>query len=95
VTGHGVSARLSQATKQKVHRARQVNWSKTEKPSWLTEDFYRKEILPKLGKVIIGNIATALEVSYPYASRIRSGRYLPHPRHWQALAQLAGVSVMR
>jgi len=27
-----------------------------------------------------------------YVGRIRAGRRRPHPRHWQALAKLAGVS---
>jgi hypothetical protein len=28
----------------------------------------------------------------PYAAEIRAGRRRPHPRHWQALAKLAGIS---
>jgi hypothetical protein len=28
----------------------------------------------------------------PYAAEIRAGRRRPHPRHWEALAKLAGVS---
>jgi hypothetical protein len=28
----------------------------------------------------------------PYAAYIRKGRYRPHPRHWKAMAELAGVS---
>jgi hypothetical protein len=27
-----------------------------------------------------------------YAADIRAGRRRPHPRHWQALAQLVGAS---
>ena len=38
----------------------------------------------------IGNYGGQL-ASIPYASAIRSGRRVPHPRHWQALAQLVGV----
>ena len=37
-------------------------------------------------------IASALGVSGPYAAEIRAGRCLPHPRHWQTLARLVGVS---
>jgi hypothetical protein len=32
-----------------------------------------------------------LGVSEPYAADIRNGRHRPHPRHWEALARLAGV----
>jgi len=30
-------------------------------------------------------------VSEPYSSDIQAGKRMPHPRHWQALAKLAGV----
>jgi hypothetical protein len=30
--------------------------------------------------------------STPYACAIRTGRRVPHPRHWQALTQIVGVS---
>jgi hypothetical protein len=33
----------------------------------------------------------ALNVSHPYATSIRRGDRLPHPRHWMVLAKLAGV----
>jgi hypothetical protein len=31
-------------------------------------------------------------VSEPYSSDIQAGKFIPHPRHWQALAELAGVT---
>jgi len=36
----------------------------------------------------LSEIASAIGVSIPYASDIRKGRRRPHPRHWQALAEL-------
>jgi hypothetical protein len=39
----------------------------------------------------VSAIASALNVSLPYATQIRAGRCRPHPRHWQALAELVGV----
>jgi hypothetical protein len=36
-------------------------------------------------------VARAIGVTYAYGSRIRQG-YRPHPRHWLALAELAGVA---
>jgi hypothetical protein len=35
-------------------------------------------------------ISTALGVSKTYAGEIRTGRSLPHPRHWLTLAKLVG-----
>jgi hypothetical protein len=37
-------------------------------------------------------IMSALGVSVAYAVAIRAGRHRPHPRHWESLAELAGVS---
>jgi hypothetical protein len=34
----------------------------------------------------------AMGISKPYAINIRSGKRVPHPRHWKTLAQLTGVS---
>jgi hypothetical protein len=62
-------------------------------PEWLTEAIYVGKIQPQLGAVVIKTIASSLGVSEVYAAAIRAGRRRPHPRHWQALARLAGVSI--
>jgi hypothetical protein len=36
-------------------------------------------------------ISTALGVSKTYAGDVRTGRLLPHPRHWKKLAELVGI----
>jgi CRISPR-associated endonuclease Cas1 len=71
--------------------ARQV-WNPTEKPEWLDDRFYREQVQPRLSVAKVLSIQTALSVSEPYALRIRAGRCVPHPRHWLALARLAGIS---
>jgi hypothetical protein len=37
-------------------------------------------------------IASALGISEPYATDIRAGRRIPHPRHWMILARLVDSS---
>jgi len=54
-----------------------------------------KDILPVLASIAKSRIRSALGVSEPYSSEIRAGRCIPHPRHWQPLASLVGVSVDR
>src|SRR5215469_5229128 len=41
---------------------------------------------PALRRITVTAIASALNVSLPYATQIRAGRCRPHPRHWEALA---------
>jgi CRISPR-associated endonuclease Cas1 len=76
---------------QRRHRAAQRAWRSSLSPAWLTEDTYEEKIQPRLAGVTISALASTLGVSEPYAADIRTGRRRPHPRHWQALAELAGI----
>ena len=67
-------------------------WSPANLPEWLNEELFLKEIQPLLKNFKIKVISTALGVCASYAAQIRSGKLLPHPRHWQALANLVQVS---
>jgi len=91
VAGHSPEARAKQAEKQRRHAAALKAWNRSDKPDWLTEEVYREKIQPRLSAITVPTIASALGVSQPYAAEIRAGRCLPHPRHWQTLAQLVGV----
>jgi hypothetical protein len=67
-------------------------WDASSLPSWLTERFYVEQIQPLLRDKKVRDITEVMRVSKPYAAFIRSGRRRPHPRHWQALAGLVGVT---
>jgi hypothetical protein len=67
-------------------------WNPSELPDWLNEKAYRREILPRLSKFTVKPIRLALDVSHPYATKIRRGTTIPHARHWVKLANLAGIS---
>ena len=75
---------------QRRHRAAQRAWDSSSKPPWLNEDIYLAKIQPKLAGVPISTLSSILGVSEPYAADIRAGRRRPHPRHWNALADLVG-----
>jgi CRISPR-associated protein Cas1 len=68
-----------------------ANWRASDLPVWLNEGAYRCEIQPALKSVTLAVLASTLKVSIPYAVNIRSGRRIPHQRHWQALARLVGL----
>jgi hypothetical protein len=51
--------------------------------------FYRDKILPRLIEITVPEIAKILRASEPYAAKVRKDQFVPHPMHWQALAQLA------
>lgn len=73
------------------HAVANTWWDPETLPSWLTEGCYVQKIQPLLRAKKAREIAEAMQVSKPYAAFIRSGRRRPHPRHWEALAELVGV----
>jgi hypothetical protein len=81
-----ISKRLSD------HAVATTWWSPSSLPVWLTEEFYFQKIQPELRAKKVRELADAMQVSKPYAALVRSGPRRPQPRHWQALAGLAGVS---
>jgi CRISPR-associated endonuclease Cas1 len=54
--------------------------------------WYAVEVAPRLGGVARTEIARAIGVSRVYARHIAGGK-VPHPRHFEALAQLAGAEM--
>lgn len=84
-------SRARLATTQCLHAAARRNWNPSDQPDWLTDDFYKHQVQPKLVNVGLSQIASGIGVSILYASDIRRGRRRPHPRHWQTLAKLANL----
>lgn len=85
-------SRRKHSETQRRHEAAKRAWRSSPKPAWPDEETYREKIQPKLAGVPISTLAATLGVSEPYAAYIRAGRYRPHPRHWQVLAELVGAS---
>ncbi len=90
IATHSVNA---EARRSATH-AKQVEalrkWNPSDLPKWLDEDFYRREILPGLSAFTVKKIRLTIDVSHPYATLIKRGLSIPHPRHWLPLAELTG-----
>ncbi len=84
-------ARAKEGKKQREHSKGRSAWTISGHPAWLTEQVYNQKIQPLLAPMTNKAVATTIGVSKAFAGRIRRG-YRPHPRHWQALAELVGVS---
>ena len=84
-------AQSRRAESQRRQAATQQAWSPVDKPDWLDEKTYRERVQPQLLGVVASRIMSALSISEAYALRIRGGRCIPHPRHWQTLATLVGI----
>jgi CRISPR-associated endonuclease Cas1 len=84
-----VNARRGEKTRG--HNLARWGWAASSQPAWLTNEFYETKIQPLLCNITRSAISTTLGVSRTYAGEIRTGRSLPHPRHWQKLAELVGL----
>ncbi len=85
-------ARARVSATQRRQTAARLSWQPSRRPDWLTEETYTDKIKPQLPRASISEIARTLDVSFPYAAAIRAGRRRPHPRHWQRLAKMVGIS---
>jgi CRISPR-associated endonuclease Cas1 len=92
VASKSPEAKARVAATQRRHAASRSQWLPSSQPEWLTEETYTTKITPLLARSSNSEIARSLHVSIPYAASIRLGRRQPHPRHWEALAGLVGVS---
>jgi hypothetical protein len=88
---HNPQAQARRSATHLKHVAAIKAWKPQDQPAWLTEAVYAEEIQPALVRFPVSAIASALSVSHPYATDVRSGKRHPHPRHWLALARIAGV----
>jgi CRISPR-associated endonuclease Cas1 len=91
VAGHTPEAIAKEAATHRKHAQARAAWNPGMQPSWLTDQVFSEMVQPALAKASATAIAKRLGVSRWYAGRIREG-CLPHPRHWQALARLVGIS---
>ena len=89
IATHSATAEARRAATRKKQAEAQRKWDPSTLPKWLDEDFYRLEILPRLSTLTVKEIRLSIDVSHPYATLIKRGDKLPHPRHWLALAKLA------
>ncbi len=85
IATHTPKAEARRAATMRRQEAAKQAWKPSDLPEWLTEKVYREKIQPKLATFTVSSIASALGISKPYATDIRAGKRVPHPRHWLAL----------
>jgi CRISPR-associated endonuclease Cas1 len=90
IATHSASAEARRSATQTKQAQALRKWQPSDLPKWLDEDVYRRDILPRLSKFTVKAIRLKLGISHPYATLIRRGVSIPHPRHWLPLAELTG-----
>jgi len=91
-TAHAAGPLARLAETRRRHASAISAWEPSSLPGWLNEEVYTKKVQPLLKDIANPVIMSALGISVTYAVAIRAARRRPHPRHWQALAKLVGMS---
>lgn len=91
IATHSAIAEARRSATHAKHVEALRKWNPSDLPGWLDEDTYRREVLRRLAKFTVKSIRVKLAVSHPYATLIKRGVSIPHPRHWLALAELTGI----
>jgi CRISPR-associated endonuclease Cas1 len=89
LTANGPEAQAKRAIKARKNALAQHSWKASDQSAWLNQELFEQKVQPLLAKVSMSVIRSSIGVSKWYASKIRQG-YRPHPRHWEALAELVG-----
>jgi CRISPR-associated endonuclease Cas1 len=92
LTAHSPEARAKRIEGRRRHAAAIRAWKPTDQPEWLNKETYMQTIRPRLGSLSVPTIRKALGISEVYASKIRSGKRVPHPRHWRLLGELCDLN---
>jgi CRISPR-associated endonuclease Cas1 len=93
----GTSPTHNAETRERRRRANSTNqaerwaWDSAHPEHPRDEEWFRSEVLPGLASVTLTRIAQATGMSTSAASKVRAGRRIPHPRHWEKLAEIAGA----
>lgn len=53
-------------------------------------EIFRRDVWPGIKWLPVPRIVAATGLSHSYCSRIRQGRVVPHPRHWESLKAVGG-----
>lgn len=88
---HTPKARARRSETMRRQMAGRTSWNPSDLPKWLSKRVYHEKIQPMLAMFSVPAIASALGVSKPYATDIKSGKRVPHQRHWKTLAALTKV----
>jgi hypothetical protein len=88
---HSADASARRKESNTDQRAEQEQWARVHRGPTHDPEWFTARILPRLTAVTLTRSAHATGMSTSAASKVRAGRRVPHPRHWQALVELVGI----
>ncbi len=86
---HTPEARARRQAANRARRAEQAVWEADHAGETFDPEWFCENVLPGLVGLSLPAIAKATGMPTSAASKVRAGRRVPHPRHWEALSNLA------
>ena len=81
---HGGEAKRKRAATHAVQMRLNSEWE-VNPTHVITEADYRAEVLPQLAGAPVRVLMEVMGASKGYAIDVRTGKKVPHPRHWRTL----------
>lgn len=72
------------AARQRERQRQENAWNETH-PERPGPDEFRRDVLPAIQNVSLGELARRTSLSVPYLARVRRGEEVPHARWWDVL----------
>jgi hypothetical protein len=88
---HGGAAAEKRGTTMARRKRELKEWQAAHQGTIADPELFARVILPRLQGVPLSDFVRATGLSHGYLSQIRSGRKVPHPRHWNALLRAEGA----
>jgi CRISPR-associated endonuclease Cas1 len=85
------ATRDRRSTANAEQRLTQQRWELEHDAEMFDREWFVTTVVPVLRAVTLTTIARATGMSTSAAAKVRAGRRVPHPRHWEALAALGRV----
>jgi CRISPR-associated endonuclease Cas1 len=92
---HGGEAAKKRGGANREHLRLNKEWETLNERLLITEEEFLAQISPQLTILTTKQICELMGVSRAYATKVRSGERVPHPRHWLVLRQHLGAEVER
>jgi hypothetical protein len=84
---HGAAAGEKRGAAMARRRREARNWNAEHPGKIVDPELFAREILPSLQGVPLSALVRATGLTYGYLSQIRSGKRVPHMRHWTAFRE--------
>jgi len=88
---HAPGVRKARGTAISSRKRAIREWEEANPDAAYDPEFFRRDVLPRLGSVKLADIMAAAGISKGYASQVRAGKATPHVSTWGALARLVGA----